>query len=93
MEEDNLLCVRKRFKPLTTESSHPHKVYPNLLRYQKINHPNQGWASDLTYIGIPDMFAYLAVIPEIYSRKCIGWQLGKYLDTQLMRLLKVSLKH
>jgi len=26
---------------------------------------------------------YLAVILDVYSRKCIGWQLGKYLDTQL----------
>jgi putative transposase len=83
MEEDNLLCIKKRFKPLTTESNHPHKVYPNLLRYQKISHPNQGWASDITYIHLPDMFACLAVILDVYSRKCIGWQLGKYLDTQL----------
>jgi transposase InsO family protein len=83
MEEDNLLCVKKRFKPLTTESNHPHKVYPNLLRYQKISHPNQGWASDITYIHLTDMFVYLAVILDVYSRKCIGWQLGKYLDTQL----------
>jgi len=83
MEEDNLLCVRKKFKPLTTDSNHPHKVYPNLLRYQKITHPNQGGASDITYIHLQDMFAYLAVILDVYSRKCIGWQLGTYLDTQL----------
>ena len=83
MEEDNLLCVKKRFKPLTTESNHPHKVYPNLLRYRNITRSNQGWASDITYIHLSDMFAYLAVILDVYSRKCIGWQLGKYLDTQL----------
>lgn len=83
MKEDNLLCVKKQFKPLTTNSTHSHKVYPNLLRYQKITHPNQGWASDLTYIRLPDRFVYLAVILDVYSRKCIGWQLGKYLDTQL----------
>lgn len=83
MKEDNLLCVKKQFKPLTTDSNHPHKVYPNLLRYQKISRPNQGWASDITYIQLTDMFVYLAVILDVYSRRCIGWQLGRYLDTQL----------
>jgi len=83
MREDNLLCVKKHFKPLTTDSNHPHKVYPNILRYIKLTHPNQGWASDITYIQLPDTFVYLAVILDVFTRKCIGWQLGKYLDTQL----------
>ena len=26
MQEDNLLCVRRHFKPLTTDSNHNHKV-------------------------------------------------------------------
>ena len=83
MRDDNLLCIRKHFKPLTTNSNHPHKVYPNLLRYRKITSPDQGWASDITYIQLPDTFVYLAVILDVFTRKCIGWQLGKYLDTQL----------
>jgi transposase InsO family protein len=83
MREDNLLCVKKQFKPLTTDSNHPHRVYPNLLRYKELTHPDQGWASDITYIQLLNSFVYLAVILDVYSRKCIGWQLGKYLDTQL----------
>lgn len=83
MREDNLLCVKKHFKPLTTDSNHPHKVYPNLLRYKQLMHPDQGWASDITYIQLPDSFMYLAVILDVFTRKCIGWKLGKYLDTQL----------
>jgi len=72
MKEDNLLCVRKRFKPLTTDSNHSHKVYPNLLRYRKITSPDQGWVSDITYIQLPDTFVYLAVILDVFTRKCIG---------------------
>ena len=83
MREDNLLCVKKQFKPLTTDSNHPHRVYPNLLRYKKLIRPNQGWTSDITYIQLVDSFVYLAVILDVFTRKCIGWQLGKYLDTQL----------
>ena len=83
MQEDNLLCVKKQFKPLTTDSNHPQRVYPNLLRYKQLTHPDQGWASDITYIQLPDTFVYLAVILDVFTRKCIGWKLGKYLDTQL----------
>ena len=83
MEENISLCIRKRFKPLTTALNHPYNTYPNLLRYHKSTHSNQRWASGITYIRLLGMFAYLAVIIDIYSRKCIGLQLGKYLDTQL----------
>ena len=83
MREDNLLCIRKQFKPLTTNSNHPHKIYPNLLRYKTFTKPDQGWASDITYIQLPDSFVYLAVILDVYTRKCIGWNLGPSLDTTL----------
>jgi transposase InsO family protein len=83
MREDNLLCIRKRFKPLTTDSNHPHRIYPNLLRYKTFTQPNQGWASDITYIQLQDSFVYLAVILDVYTRKCIGWNLEPSLDTSL----------
>ena len=41
MSEDNLLCVRKDFKPKTTNSRHDLKVYPNLVRGSKITRLNQ----------------------------------------------------
>ena len=94
MREDNLLCVRKQFKPLTTDSNHPHPVYPNLLRYQQLTGPDQGWASDITYIQLLDSFVYLAVILDVYTRKCIGWNLGLSLDTTLaLDALQQALHH
>jgi len=83
MQEDNLLCVKKHFKPITTDSNHNHKVYPNLIRGLKITQPNQVWASDITYIQLIDEFVYLAVILDLFTRKCIGWKLGRNIDTQL----------
>jgi putative transposase len=50
MREDNLLCVRKRFKPKTTDSNHNLRTYPNLIKDLKIAQLNQVWASDITYI-------------------------------------------
>ena len=83
MQEDNLLCVKKQFKPLTTDSNHPHRVYPNLLRYKQLTHPDQGWASDITYIQLIDEFVYLAVVLDLFTRKCIGWKLGRHIDMEL----------
>jgi len=83
MRQENLLCRKKRFKPLTTDSSHGLPVYPNLLKGAKITGLNQVWASDITYVQLLHEHIYLAVILDLYSRKCIGWELGRNIDTQL----------
>ena len=83
MKEDNLLCVKKHFKPLTTDSNHDYKVYPNLIRNLKITRSNQVWASDITYIQLIDEFVYLSVVLDLFTRKCIVWKLGRHIDTQL----------
>jgi transposase InsO family protein len=83
MKEDNLLVVKKRFKPVTTDSNHGFSVYPNLIRDREITQLNQVWASDITYIQLSQEFVYLSVILDLFSRRCIGWSLGRSLDTQL----------
>jgi len=83
MSEDNLLCVRKDFKPKTTDSRHDPRVYPNLVKGLKITRLNQVWASDITYIRLSDEFVYLAVILDLFSRKCIGWNLDRNIHTEL----------
>lgn len=83
MKEDNLLCVKKRFKPVTTDSNHGFSVYPNLIKDLDITQLNQVWASDITYIQLSHDFIYLSVILDLFSRRCIGWSLGRSLDTQL----------
>jgi putative transposase len=83
MKEDNLLVVKKRFKPVTTDSNHGFSVYPNLIKDLEITQLNQVWASDITYIQLSQEFVYLSVILDLFSRRCIGWSLGRSLDTQL----------
>jgi transposase InsO family protein len=83
MRQDNLLCLKKKFKPVTTDSSHGLPVYPNLLKSTKITGLNQAWASDITYVQLQHEHIYLAVILDLYSRKCIGWELGRNLGSQL----------
>ena len=42
MRQDNLLCLKKRFKPITTDSSHGLPVYPDHLKNTKITGLNPG---------------------------------------------------
>ena len=83
MRQDNLLCKKKSFKPVTTDSSHGLPIYPNLLKGAKITGLNQVWASDITYVQLLHEHIYLAVVLDLYSRKCIGWELSRNIDSQL----------
>ena len=44
---------------------------------------NQVWASDITYIRLSGEFVYLTVIMDLFSRRCIGWNLDRSLHTEL----------
>lgn len=83
MREDNLLCVKKSFKPVTTDSNHSYRKYPNLIKDLELSRVNQVWGADITYIRLQREYIYLAVIIDLFSRKCIGWELGRNLDAQL----------
>ena len=94
MRQDNLLCLKKKFKPVTTDSSHGLPVYPNLLKGTNITGLNQVWASDITYIQLQHEHIYLAVILDLASRKCIGWDLGRNLGSHLaMNALAKALRN
>jgi putative transposase len=65
-----------------TSRPHPdHKVYPYLLRNMKIDHPNQVWAADITYIPLARGFMYLVAVMDWNSRKVLSWRLSNTLDT------------
>ena len=83
MREEKLLCAKKKFRPITTNSSHNYPIYPNLANGLEVTGLNQLWVSDITYIQLMDEYVYLAVIMDIFSRKCIGWDLSRNIDTRL----------
>ena len=84
MKEEDLVCRRKKaFRPVTTQSDHGLKVYPNLAKDLEVTGLNQLWVSDITYIHLGNGFVYLAAIVDMFSRKCIGWALSMYIDTEL----------
>ena len=84
MKQENLVCRRKNaFRPVTTDSNHSFRIYPNLAKNLNVTRLNQLWVSDITYIRLPYGFAYLATIIDIFSRKCVGWALSRDIDTVL----------
>ncbi len=67
-------------KPNLSLGDKQHTIYPYLLRGLTIDHPNQVWATDITYIPMAKGFLYLTVILDWYSRKVLSWRLSNTLD-------------
>ena len=76
-----LVRIRKR-KAITTNSNHPYRKYPNLIKEFIPTGPNQLWVSDITYIIIGNEFGYLSLITDAFSRKIVGFCLHKTLSAQ-----------
>ena len=83
MRQDNLLCVGRRAFVVTTDSRHNLRVYPNLAREIKPTAINQLWVADITYVRLRTEFVYLAVVLDAFSRRVIGWALGRRLEAEL----------
>ncbi|MGE7156734.1 IS3 family transposase [Methylorubrum rhodesianum] len=73
--------LRRRFKA-TTDSDHDLPVFPNVAADLVPDGPNQLWIADLTYIGVPNGFVYLAVILDAWSRKAVGYAVSRSLEAR-----------
>lgn len=92
-EHGLLVTKRKRRGCITTLSKHRFKKYPNIIRGFIPIAPNQLWVSDITYIHLPDSFAYLSLITDAYSHKIVGFYLSKDLTANgPLQALKMALK-
>jgi len=83
MREESLLCQLQRRFVVTTDSRHGCRVYPNLLCRMMLTGLDQAWVADITYIRLPTAFVYLACVLDAYSRRCVGWQVSREIDTTL----------
>lgn len=83
MREDHLLAVQPRAFVTTTDSRHHFEVSLNLARRMKVTGPNQLWVADLTYIRLHREFVFLALLLDAFSRKVIGWALGRRMNAEL----------
>jgi putative transposase len=83
MREEALLCQLERRFVRTTDSAHGFRTYPNLLADLVPVCPDQAWVADLTSIRLPTTFVYLACVLDAWSRRCLGWEVSRAIDTTL----------
>ena len=81
-EQDLSVRPRRRFV-VTTDSGHDGPIFPNLAKDAAPSGPDQLWVADLTYVRVLSGFVYLAVILDAWSRRVVGWALGRRIDADL----------
>jgi putative transposase len=80
-------------KPNLSKKNIQNPTYPYLLRNLTIDHPNQVWGTDITYIRLNQGFCYLVAIMDWYSRYVVAWELSNSLDIEfVIRNLNNALK-
>lgn len=83
MREDNLLSILRRKYVFTTDAKHDNHIYRNLAPKLALTGINQLWVSDITYIRLRNETVFLAVVLDAYSRRVIGWDLRRTIQTEL----------
>jgi putative transposase len=68
-------------RPNTSKPAPGPRIYPYLLRGLAITHPNQVWATDITYIPMARGFVYLAAVVDWFSRRVLAWKLSITMET------------
>jgi transposase InsO family protein len=86
MQEDNLLALQPKAFVATTDSDHQFEIYLNLAARIKLSAIDQLWVADITYIRLRGEFVYLALVLDAFSRKVVGWELGRTLTARLALL-------
>lgn len=68
-------------KPRTTQNIIEHAKYPCLIRKLNIDHADQVWCSDITYIRMLRGFMYLVAIMDYFSRYVLSWSVSNSLES------------
>ncbi len=69
-------------KPKTTIRDKTSYLYPYLLKNLKIDHSNQVWQTDITYIPMFRGFMYMAAIIDVHSRKILNWSVSNSMSAE-----------
>lgn len=68
----------------TTMSKHWLRKWPNLVKSKRVQHQDEVWVSDITYIKTEQGHCYLNMITDAYSRKIMGYALEDNMETESM---------
>jgi putative transposase len=85
--ELGLHCVqrKKRFRVVTTDSSHALPVAPNLLGQEfAVGRPDEAWTADITYVATEEGWLYAAAIKDLFAGEIVGRGFGPRMTTDLV---------
>lgn len=82
LHEYKLMLKWKTRSVRTTNSNHLYRRYTNLLKDVCPIAPCAVWVSDITFIRLQESFCYLSLITDAYSRKIVGWRVGRTLEAE-----------
>ena len=98
----NRKAVKRHMQEMCIQGIHPgpnlskrnlqHLIYPYLLRGLVVEHSNQVWAIDITYIRLKSGWMYLVAIIDLFSRYVIAWDLDQSLEIDfVLRTVETAL--
>jgi putative transposase len=83
MKENGLSVRARRRFMVTTDSNHDGPIFPNFAKDIAPTGVNQLWVADITYITIATGFVYLAAVLDAWSRRVVGYAIGRRIDARL----------
>jgi putative transposase len=84
MRAEGLQARRRRRFVATTDSRHGFPTPKNIVaRCFEAAAKDKVWVGDVTFIATLEGWLYLAVLIDLYSRRVVGWAMGKNNDEDL----------
>jgi putative transposase len=94
LREEGLLIIKKKKYTKTTDSRHWMRKYPNLIKQFELNGPEQLWVADITYLRMSDLYCYLHLVTDAYSKQIMGYCVSETLSAiETLRALQMALKN
>jgi putative transposase len=77
--------VSRRKSPTTTRRDPRQRPAPDLVqRPFQAEEANRLWVAEITYVPTRAGFLYLAVVPDVWSRKVVGWSTQTRLRSEMV---------
>ena len=95
MVKHGIFSKHRRKYRMATPSRHRFAVANNLLaRCFYAAARDRIWVADTTFIATREGWLYLAAIVDVYSRKVVGWSMGRHNDRHLVcAALRMAITH
>ena len=86
MRAAGLVGASRRWAGITTtRRDREARPAPDLVdRKFAADRPNRLWVADITFVPTASGFLYLAVVPDAWSRKIVGWAMANHIRAELV---------